>query len=171
MDYNLPGSSVHGILQGRILEKVAIPSSRGSSRPRNQTRVSHIAGRFFTIWATRETQGLIIHIYGCKSCITWHIELYMSSKLYQYLYKMIKAKELFIEKKKHFGSWSDISYAWRSEKRELLWLLKSYQVTQKLLNAFGQTSVPLQQSRHRTKGEWDKMSNTMSFSLIWIASI
>ena len=44
-----PGSSVHGILQARILEWVAIPFSRGSSRPRDQTWVSCIAGRFFTI--------------------------------------------------------------------------------------------------------------------------
>ena len=43
-----------GILQARILEWVAIPSSRGSSQPRGQTQVSHIAGGFFTIWATRE---------------------------------------------------------------------------------------------------------------------
>ena len=48
-----PGSSIHGILQARIQEWVAIPSSRGSSRPRDQTWVSHIAGRFFTAWATR----------------------------------------------------------------------------------------------------------------------
>ena len=43
MDGNLPGSSVHGILQARILEWVAIPFSRGSSQPRNQTCVSCIA--------------------------------------------------------------------------------------------------------------------------------
>ena len=54
MDCSLPGSSVHGILQARILEWLAIPFSRGSSQPRNQTRVSCIAGRFFTIWATRD---------------------------------------------------------------------------------------------------------------------
>ena len=53
MDCNLPGSSVHGILQARILEWVAMPSWR-SSRSRNQTWVSGIASRFFTIWATRE---------------------------------------------------------------------------------------------------------------------
>ena len=52
----LPGSSVHGILQARILEWEAIPLFRGSSRLRDQTRVSYIAGRFFTIWATRETR-------------------------------------------------------------------------------------------------------------------
>ena len=49
MDYSLPGSSVHGILQARILEWVAVPFSRGSPQPRDQTQVSHIAGRFFTI--------------------------------------------------------------------------------------------------------------------------
>ena len=45
---NPPGSSVHGILQARILEWVAIPFSRGASQPRAQTQVSCIAGRFFT---------------------------------------------------------------------------------------------------------------------------
>ena len=50
MDYNLPGFSVHGIFQARILEWVAVPISRGSSQPRDRTRVSHIVGRFFTIW-------------------------------------------------------------------------------------------------------------------------
>ena len=54
MDYNILGSSVHGILQARILEWVAIPFSTGSSQPRDQTWVSCIAGKFFTIWATRE---------------------------------------------------------------------------------------------------------------------
>ena len=53
-DFSLPASSVHGILQARILEWAAMPSSRGSSWPRGQTQVSHIAGRFFTIWATRK---------------------------------------------------------------------------------------------------------------------
>ena len=53
MDCSLPGSSVHGILQARILEWAAMPFSRGSSWPRDRTRVSWIAGRFFTIWATR----------------------------------------------------------------------------------------------------------------------
>ena len=50
--------TVHGILQARILEWVAFPFpfSRGSSQPRDRTQVSHIAGRFFTSWATREAQ-------------------------------------------------------------------------------------------------------------------
>ena len=54
MDCSLPGSSAHGILQARILEWVAIPSSRGSSWARDWTWVSCVAGRFFTIWATRD---------------------------------------------------------------------------------------------------------------------
>ena len=54
MDYSLPGSSLHGILQARVLEWVAISSSRGSSQPRDQTRVSLIPGRCFNLWATRE---------------------------------------------------------------------------------------------------------------------
>ena len=49
MDY-----TVHGILQARILEWVAVPFSRGSSWPRNWTGVSCIAGRFFINWAIRE---------------------------------------------------------------------------------------------------------------------
>ena len=54
MDSRLPGFSVHGILQSRILEWVPGSFPRGSSRPRDQTQVSHIAGRFFTIWTIRE---------------------------------------------------------------------------------------------------------------------
>ena len=54
MDCSPPGSSVHGVLQTRILEWVAIPFSRGSSRHKDGTHVSHVSGRFFTVWATRE---------------------------------------------------------------------------------------------------------------------
>ena len=49
MDY-----TVHGLLQARKLEWVAIPFSKGSPQPRDQTQVSHIAGGFFTSWAIRE---------------------------------------------------------------------------------------------------------------------
>ena len=48
------GSSVHWILQPRILEWVVMPFSRGSSRPRDWTQVFPITGRFLTIWATWE---------------------------------------------------------------------------------------------------------------------
>ena len=49
MDCTLPGSSIHGIFQARILEWVAISFSRGCSRPRDQTQVSCIVGRHFTV--------------------------------------------------------------------------------------------------------------------------
>ena len=54
LDCNPPGSSVHGVLQARILEWVTIPFSRGPSQPRDWAWLSCIAGRFFTIWANRE---------------------------------------------------------------------------------------------------------------------
>ena len=56
MKRNLPSSSVHGILQARILGWVAIPFSSGSSQPRDRTQVSHMAGRSFAIWATKLSQ-------------------------------------------------------------------------------------------------------------------
>ena len=54
MDCSPPGSYVRGILQARILERVAISFSRGSSRPRDWTQVSRISGRHFNHWITRE---------------------------------------------------------------------------------------------------------------------
>ena len=78
------GSSVYGILQARILEWVAIPFFRRSSQPRDRTQVSWvscIAGRFLTIWATRESQCLrrpeLIpsQLQGCRnpSCVSLNI--------------------------------------------------------------------------------------------------
>ena len=60
VDCSPPGSSVHGILQARIVERVAISFSRGSSRPRDQTQVSRIAGRCFNLWATREAHTMVL---------------------------------------------------------------------------------------------------------------
>ena len=54
MDCSPPDSSLHGILQARILEWVAMPFSRGSSRPTDRIQVFCIASRLFTIWVTRE---------------------------------------------------------------------------------------------------------------------
>ena len=53
MDCSLPGSSIHGIFQARVLEWVAIAFSRGSSGPTDRTWVSCIVGRCFTVWTTR----------------------------------------------------------------------------------------------------------------------
>ena len=55
LDCSLPGSSVHGILQARILEWIATPFSSGSSQPRDWTWVSRLVGRS-PVWATREEQ-------------------------------------------------------------------------------------------------------------------
>ena len=57
MDY-----TAHGVLQARILEWVAFPFSRESSQPRDRTQVSHIVGRFFPSWATREAQSFFLLI-------------------------------------------------------------------------------------------------------------
>ena len=60
--FAIPQTVIHqaplsmGILQARILDWVTIPSSKGSSQPGDRTQVSRIAGRCFTLWATRETQ-------------------------------------------------------------------------------------------------------------------
>ena len=72
MDCSLPGSSLHGILQARVLEWVAISFSRGSSLLRDWTRVSCIPGRSFNLWATREASlcnssfwGAMLQIVAC----------------------------------------------------------------------------------------------------------
>ena len=75
MDCSLPGSSVHEILQARILEWVTVPFSRGSFQARDQTQVSHIAGRFFTVWATREalkgTQKFLLGLRPRAEAVIW----------------------------------------------------------------------------------------------------
>ena len=63
LDCSLPGSSIRGILQARILKWVAYPFSRGTSCPRNRNRVFCIAGGFFPSWATREAPTKIITSY------------------------------------------------------------------------------------------------------------
>ena len=57
-----------GILQARIPEWVAMPSSRGSSQPRDQTQVSCGTGRFFTSWVTRKPKNAGV---GCLSLLQW----------------------------------------------------------------------------------------------------
>ena len=74
MDYSSPGSSVHGILQARIPEWVAMTISRRSSWSRGRTWVCHIAGRFFTVWATREAlNGSFIECLLCVKQLTCFI--------------------------------------------------------------------------------------------------
>ena len=76
MDCSPPCSSVHWILQARILEWVAISFSSESSQPRDQIQVSRITGGFFTIWVTREAPtylSLAENVLGCVSCSPVHL--------------------------------------------------------------------------------------------------
>ena len=84
VDCSLSGSSVHGIFQARVLEWIAISFSRGSSRPRNRTRVSCIAGRRFTVWATREAPYSIeiqVFFFTCYTLWTVIIRKWLQSSV------------------------------------------------------------------------------------------
>ena len=91
-----PGSSVHGILQARILEWVAIPFTRGSSWPRDQTRVFCIAGRFFTVWVTGKSQNETIKKAN-KIFSLWATGLQFLVKMYMGQRKDIKVGGLKIQ--------------------------------------------------------------------------
>ena len=80
MDYSLPGSSVHGILQARILKWLTIPFSRGSSQSRDQSQVFGIAGRFFIVWATWEAKD-IYDISITYVCVCVCVYIYQFSSL------------------------------------------------------------------------------------------
>ena len=67
MDCSLPGFSFHAIFQARVPEWIAISFSRGASRPRDRTQVSHIAGRHFTLWKGNHQRSLITTLVQNKS--------------------------------------------------------------------------------------------------------
>ena len=95
---SLPRSCVHGILQARILEWIAIPFSRAFSWPRDRTQVSCIVGRFFTIWAT----GKI------------HLERYSQmGKLGLELYTIWDPTLCWCEERPRFQSESNLSFGTR----------------------------------------------------------
>ena len=71
LDTRLPGSSVLGILQARILAWVDISFSRGSSQPRNRTGVSCLVGRFFTDWALRKAFLLSLLLFKFNDEYDW----------------------------------------------------------------------------------------------------
>ena len=72
MDCSPSGSSVHGILQARILEWVAISFSRGFSQPKDRTQISRIAGRRFNLWATKEARVFFFFlIFPCFTTKMW----------------------------------------------------------------------------------------------------
>ena len=84
VDCSLPGFSVHGILQARTLEWVAVYFSRGFSKPRDWTQVSCLAGRLFTISATREARVylytwstyVVIILNQVLFCVLWKLSVY-----------------------------------------------------------------------------------------------
>ena len=98
MGCSLPGSSVHGILQARILDWVAIPSSRGSSWPTDWTQVSCTAVRFFTIWAIRKAHHLpmsfskifALFILIWRSLYMWVISTHIYCVIHNKLWKILK---------------------------------------------------------------------------------
>ena len=81
MDCSLPGPSVHGIFQARILEWVAISFSRGSSQPRDWTWVSLIVGRRFTVWSTREMNRWLVWILDHVDLLTQGLGRASSGKI------------------------------------------------------------------------------------------
>ena len=93
MDWNSPVSSVHGILQARILKWVSTSFFRGSSLPRDWTLVSYIAGRLFTIWATKE--ACYWRITGIQHLHTFNVHILMSLDLHILLWYFSRYLEIF----------------------------------------------------------------------------
>ena len=111
MDCSPPASSVHGVLQARMLEWATIPFSRGTSRPRDQTWLSCTAGRFFTNWAIRE------------ACFP--------KKMRGYIIKFPKEKwpKRVDKNVLHFGfKFFNISYDWKFFKWQYHTLFKSEEI-------------------------------------------
>ena len=75
---SLPGCSVYGIFQAIVLEWIAISFSRGSSQPRDRTRVSHTVGRCLTVWATREVPLYEVELVMDREA--WHAAIHGVAK-------------------------------------------------------------------------------------------
>ena len=87
MDCSLPASSVHGIFQARILERVAMPSSKGSYQPRmdpGSLNFPAFPGTFFTTSATWEAQNILTHINTPVLCV--HTYAYMHTFIHRDIY-------------------------------------------------------------------------------------
>ena len=122
LEYCLPGSCVHRILQARIREWVAMPSSRGSSQSRDWIQVSHIACGFYTDWATREYWGtramkdLLSYYLWCKSSRSkaWPFVLTM-----EHVPRLIRLNQTQQDPRKIFTQWGSI--------REVEWTIEKHQ--------------------------------------------
>ena len=86
MDYSLPASSAHGILQARTLEWIAMPSSRGSSQPRDQTWILHWQVSSLPLAPSRRPTCVCICVYKCTFVCVWiYIHIYIF-----YVYQCLK---------------------------------------------------------------------------------
>ena len=115
MDCSPPGSSLHGILQARILEWVAISFSRGSSRPRDWTRVSLIPGRRFNLWATREAQiKVMLNLTWVKNLLkTWgELGVGVEERIFKYLKRFCNNYIQLIKVSLHFKETKTRNHWW-----------------------------------------------------------
>ena len=125
MDCSPAGSSVCGILQARILEWIAISYSRGSSRPRNWTCISCIAGRLLTAWTTREVlvackgwHGMGPYLSFCVSIVTcFRFQLhcvYRYQNLFLLPFFLKNPQSLVVENSHHlYAHWIHRSEIWK----------------------------------------------------------
>ena len=135
MDCSPSGSSVHGILQARLLEWIVFSFSRGlPSQPRDGTHISCIAVRFFTIWATREareTQGsvlarMVVYIFRGLNCIP-SVCPYSSSRstnMYAWGEVGVETKSLYYYQciqQNHRNQLLTLNFLNRIESKEILW--------------------------------------------------
>ena len=90
MDCSPSGSSIHGILQARILEWAAIPCFRGSSQPKDWTQFSCFAARSFTIWVTGEAQFLCVETWTTSDALWIRLAFQRISPCYllRFLYSL-----------------------------------------------------------------------------------
>ena len=115
MDCSLSRSSVHGIFQARVLEWIAISFSRESSQLRNRTQVSHIAGRCFTIWATRVVSiyllfSLIIQIF-LRLALSWHLGLNLNVSF-------LMSPSMITNLKQSLGWWGGGAVRWEGQSQD-----------------------------------------------------
>ena len=116
MDCSLQGSSVHGIFQARVLEWVAISFSRGSSQTKDWTWVSHIAGRRFTVWATRKASAKRNTVYfwwvAGLSKLIWQVLGLFSPINHLLQYYILETVFLRIKIEKHDNVFSHSNLSW-----------------------------------------------------------
>ena len=115
MDCSPPGSSVHGILQARILERVVLPSNRGSSQPRDRTQVSPVAGRVLIIWATRLNPPHPI-LRKLPNSLTWDI-WFSLTLMFLYSYYLVFAAKLLYSGSSSISSEQSHRAIWEAASR------------------------------------------------------